>query len=161
MSFMGNSTRALRSVAIFEAAKGLLALLVGLGLLIFNHSQWQHAFSELIRYLHLYPSHEGSHSFRHILEHVSDSRRLLLACGAFAYTAFRFVEAYGLWRARRWAEWIALVSGSAYLPFEIYAVIHTRGSWTAVTILVLNTLIVMVIAAQLRANQRAKIGAEI
>lgn len=32
----------------------------------------------------------------------------------------RFVEAYGLWRERRWANWLAAISEGIYLPVEIY-----------------------------------------
>ncbi len=159
MSLMGKSTRALRAVAIFEAAKGLLVLVVGFGLLVFDKSQWHHAGEKLVRLFHLNPAHEHPHVFKHLLASLDDSRLRLLACGALAYAVFRFVEAYGLWRARHWAEWLALISGAAYIPFEIYEVIHTRGQWATVTLLVVNSVIVAVIAAQLRANQRAKMGA--
>ncbi len=150
MKFGGKSTRALRSVAVFEAAKGLVVLLVGFGLLVFDRSQWHHAASEMIRLFHLNPAHEHPHVFKHM--HT-------FACIALVYAAFRFVEAYGLWRARPWAEWLALICGAAYIPFEIYEAIQTRGAWPAVTLLVVNLIIVVVIAAQLRANQRAKMGA--
>jgi uncharacterized membrane protein (DUF2068 family) len=51
------------------------------------------------------------------------------------------VEAYGLWYARAWAEWIALISGALYLPFEIYKVAH-RQSLFHVSILLLNLAVV-------------------
>jgi len=41
-----------------------------------------------------------------------------------AYCTLRFVEAYGLWRARPWAEWFALISGTIYLPFEVTELIR-------------------------------------
>ena len=43
-----------------------------------------------------------------------------LASGAFAYAAFRLVEAFGLWHERPWAEWLAIVSAGLYLPVEIF-----------------------------------------
>ena len=39
---------------------------------------------------------------------------------AWPTPAVRFVEAYGLWHRRVWAEWFALLSGSLYLPWELY-----------------------------------------
>ncbi len=53
----------------------------------------------------------------------------------------RLAEAYGLWRARPWGEWIALVSGAVYLPFEIYKV-ASRVTILHVTILLINLAIV-------------------
>ena len=46
------------------------------------------------------------------------------ACGrsslvASIYVILRFIEAYGLWYVRPWAEWLAIASGSIYIPFEI------------------------------------------
>jgi uncharacterized membrane protein (DUF2068 family) len=38
---------------------------------------------------------------------------------AAVYVILRFVEAYGLWYARPWAEWLAIASGSIYIPFEV------------------------------------------
>ena len=46
---------------------------------------------------------------------------MLVAC---IYSGLRFAEGYGLWNAKAWAEWIALVSGAVYLPFEIYKLAH-------------------------------------
>jgi uncharacterized membrane protein (DUF2068 family) len=36
----------------------------------------------------------------------------------------RFIEAYGLWHRRRWAEWLALLSTGMYLPWELVEVIR-------------------------------------
>ena len=45
-----------------------------------------------------------------------------MAAGAFMYALVRFIEAYGLWNARVWAEWFAILSGCLYLPWEIYEI---------------------------------------
>ena len=58
------------------------------------------------------------------------------------YAAIRFAEAYGLWFERRWAEWLAALSGAIYVPVEIYEL--TRGvSWIKLTALLLNAAIVI------------------
>jgi uncharacterized membrane protein (DUF2068 family) len=65
------------------------------------------------------------------------------------YATVRFVEAYGLWRARGWAEWLAAVSGAIYIPFELYEI--ARGvSWIKVAALVLNVVIVAFMVYALR-----------
>ena len=76
---------------------------------------------------------------------MTDAKLWAVAAAAGAYSILRFVEAYGLWYARAWAEWIALVSGSIYLPFEIYKLIH-RQSLLHITILVINLAIVVYMA---------------
>ncbi len=65
----------------------------------------------------------------------------LLAILAGAYGLVRFVEAYGLWRGRRWAEWFAAVSGGIYIPFELYELF--RGTiWLSLSALLANVFIV-------------------
>ena len=70
------------------------------------------------------------------------------------YGTVRFIEAYGLWRERRWAEWLAAGSGGLYLPVELYEM--ARGfAWLAVTGLVINALIVGVMVDALRPKRAA------
>jgi uncharacterized membrane protein (DUF2068 family) len=54
----------------------------------------------------------------------------------------RFIEAYGLWQQRAWAEWLALLSAGIYLPWELYEVVR-RATLGAEVILLLNTIIVL------------------
>jgi len=58
------------------------------------------------------------------VQKASDMNLWLLAFGALAYSLVRFIEAYGLWRQRVWAEWFAIASGGIYLPFEFYEIIR-------------------------------------
>ena len=65
----------------------------------------------------------------------------MVAAGAAAYSIVRFVEAYGLWNARTWAEWFALVSGALYVPFEAYELVR-RPTPVHVAVLLINLGIV-------------------
>jgi len=53
----------------------------------------------------------------------------------------RFVEGYGLWRDRRWAEWFGAISGAVYLPTEIYE-LWEKVTWLRVTVFVVNCVVV-------------------
>jgi uncharacterized membrane protein (DUF2068 family) len=46
------------------------------------------------------------------------------AVGLAAYAIIEVVEAVGLWLAKRWGEYFAMVATSAGLPFEIYELAH-------------------------------------
>ncbi|MEI6463979.1 MAG: DUF2127 domain-containing protein [Verrucomicrobiota bacterium] len=138
-----------RTVALFEAAKGAVVLLAGLGLLALVHHDLQAMAESLVRHSHLNP---GSHYPRIFIEaaaHTTDGRLRWLAAGAAAYALVRAIEAYGLWRERRWAEWFALVAGALYLPVEIYEIIH-HATWLNATVLVTNAAIVASMAYALR-----------
>jgi uncharacterized membrane protein (DUF2068 family) len=126
----------LRAVAAFEATKGLLVLAAGLGLLSLLHHDAQRTAEALVRHLHLNPARHYPHIFIEAAAQVTDARLWLLACGAFAYSTARMVEAYGLWRARVWAQWFALLSGAIYLPFEVYALFHHARALNAAVLLI-------------------------
>jgi len=70
-----------------------------------------------------------------------DVQLWLLVLLAVVYSTVRFVEAYGLWHSRRWAEWFALIAGAIYMPVEIYEL--SRGvSPIKVGALAINVLII-------------------
>jgi uncharacterized membrane protein (DUF2068 family) len=72
---------------------------------------------------------------------MNDSRIMAFAAFAGLYATVRFIEAYGLWRLRAWAEWFAIVSGSIYVPIEIYEVIQ-HATWLRIAVLIVNLAIV-------------------
>jgi uncharacterized membrane protein (DUF2068 family) len=132
---------ALRAVALFEALKGALALTAGWGVLALFHGDAQRFADALVGRLHLNPAKSTPQVFLRLLENISDSQLWALAAFAALYAGLRFIEAYGLWRGRRWAEWIAALSGGIYVPVEIYEL--TRGvSWIKVAALLLNAAVV-------------------
>jgi uncharacterized membrane protein (DUF2068 family) len=131
----------LKAAALFEALKGLLVILAGLGLLAFVRHDAQAFAERLVLHLHLNPARHYPRIFIEAAGRLTDARIWLFAAGAFAYSALRFAEAYGLWRARPWAEWIGIVSGSVYLPPEVIALVRNPTILKAI-LLVLNALLV-------------------
>jgi uncharacterized membrane protein (DUF2068 family) len=132
----------LRVVALFEAAKGLVVLVAGLGLLELMHQDVQAAAERLVRHLHLNPASHYPRIFIEASVWLDDAHLRWLAAGALAYAAVRLVEACGLWRERRWAEWFGTISGSVYLPVEVYEM-WERVTWPRTTVLVVNSIIVI------------------
>jgi uncharacterized membrane protein (DUF2068 family) len=143
---MANSTSnlsqlGLKAAALFEALKGLLVILAGLGLLAFVHRDAQAFAERLVLHLHLNPARHYPRVFIEAAGRLTDARLWLFATGAFAYSALRFTEAYGLWRAKPWAQWIGIVSGGVYLPAEVIALVR-RPTILKAALLVLNALLV-------------------
>jgi uncharacterized membrane protein (DUF2068 family) len=117
-----SSASGLRAVATFEIAKGLVVLALGLGLLTLVHRDVADAVERVLVHLHIDPEHRLGHSILNAASKISDKRLLGLAAGAGIYSTVRFVEGWGLWHRRVWAEWFALLSGALYLPWEIVKV---------------------------------------
>ncbi len=111
--------RVLRAVAGFEFCKGVFVLLMGICALALVHKDvWLYAES-LLALFHISTDRHSAQLFLDFADSVTDARLWAAARIAFAYSALRFTEAYGLWRERTWAEWVAFVSGFLLLPLEI------------------------------------------
>ncbi len=130
--------QALRSVALVEFAKGVLAIGAVVALHWLDPSDVADAF---LNFLHISPDHHFAHFLMSLADKLSDIKFWHLAVGASCYSGLRFAEAVGLWRARAWAEWVALVSGALYLPLEIRATWHSP-SLTHAGVLIVNLAIV-------------------
>ncbi len=144
-------TRGIRVVALFEAAKGLLVLLAGCGLLTIIHQDVQQLAEDLVLHFHLNPASHYPRIFLQLAGNVSSGQLWLMAGFALFYASVRWCEAWGLWYKQRWAEWLAVVSGGIYLPIEIYE-LYSGFSWIKVCTLTLNIVIVLYMAAVLRAR---------
>src|SRR5688500_12308758 len=105
------SSAALRSIAVFEGANGILVLVVGLSLFSLIHHDVQRLAEELVIHCHLNPARHYPRIFIHAVANVTDARLRLLALAAFIYGLVRLVEAYGLWRSRTWAKWFGFLTG--------------------------------------------------
>jgi len=133
--------KALRPIAVFEALKGALVLIAGFGLLSFLDRDNELFAEQIIRFLHLNPAHHYPHIFITAMGQQDDFHLMVLAGFAALYSVVRFVEAYGLWFERRWAEWLAALSGGIYIPIEVYELVH-RVTWVRFSALAINLIVV-------------------
>ena len=114
-----NTRRTLRGIALFEAFKGLAALLIGVGLVELLHHDLRRLVVELVGHFGL----DAARPFPALLLHYADvlnhtplaTLELLLG----AYLAIRMTEAYGLWLQKSWAEWLGALSGGLYIPLSL------------------------------------------
>ncbi len=95
--------------------------------------------------LRIGPDGHFGHALLHQAARLDSVNLIGVAMMVIAYAAIRFIESYGLWRARIWAEWMALLSGLIYLPPEIHHLIRRPGlvSWV---VLLVNVAIVLYMA---------------
>ncbi|MEA3244937.1 MAG: DUF2127 domain-containing protein [Gemmatimonadota bacterium] len=114
-----------KGVALFEASKGVLVLLAGLGVMSWNRGL-RRVVEILVGHLHLNPAKHQPHIFEVVAADASTHMQLL-ALGAGAYVIGRFVEAFGLWYGRRWAVWLAAATAAIYLPFEVVELVRRPG----------------------------------
>lgn len=143
-----------RWVALFEAGKGAIVILAGLGLFSLIHHNLQNIAEQIAAQLHFNPAKHTTRIFIEAASHLDDARLAMLAILSFIYSSLRFIEAYGLWYGRRWAEWFAAISGVVYLPMEIMEL--TRGfSGLKLSILIINLIIVIYMVYVLASKRTA------
>jgi uncharacterized membrane protein (DUF2068 family) len=93
--------------------------------------------------LHLSPDHRIFQYLIDAASRIGEKRIFILFYLAVGYALIRTVEAYGLWNARAWAEWFAIFSGGAYLPWEIFEVSKHPHHLVRWGVLVINILVVL------------------
>jgi len=152
------SNAGLRTIASYEAAKGAIVLLAGLGLLGLVHHDVQEAGEELVRHFHLSPSSHYPSVFLELTARITDGWLWALAAGSLLYSSLRFAEAYGLWRGKAWAEWLAAISGAIYVPFEMVELAR-RVTALRLASLTVNLLVVAYMLKLLRRRPRKETGA--
>jgi len=151
--------RGLRTVATIEFAKGLLGLLIAVGVLALVHKDVWDIADSVLQFLHINEDRHFAQAFLDLADRVTDGELWAIASLLFAYSTLRFIEAYGLWKTRVWAEWLAILSGLVYLPFEIHGLIRksTLFRWSVVLVnLALVTYVAYVRMSGRRAEREAR-----
>jgi uncharacterized membrane protein (DUF2068 family) len=148
--------RLLRVVAAFEFIKGIFVFLIGLSALLLVHKDVWVIAESLLALFHVSTDRHWAQVFLDFADNLTDARLWAAAQLAFSYTALRFAEAYGLWKQRTWAEWVAFVSGTLLLPIEV------RGLLRGITVLrsvlfIANLGIVIYMLFLLRAGRRRRL----
>jgi uncharacterized membrane protein (DUF2068 family) len=148
--------KVLRTLAVIEAFKGVLVLLVGLGLLTFIYRDTLAEAEYIAHFFNLNSGHHISKIFIDTLSRIEDPQLLMLSFTAMAYFVIRSVEATGLWMGRTWAEWLAIVSDSIFIPTEIIELTHgvtlIKVLVFVINIMIVGCLVVVVSARMKRAR---------
>jgi uncharacterized membrane protein (DUF2068 family) len=143
----------LRAIALFEGAKGVLALGAACGLLSLRHTDL-HAVTDAFLLRHgIDPERHYMRLFIESVARATNHHAGQIAALGFAYALIRLVEGYGLWWGKHWAEWFAVISAGLYLPWEINTFARHPRPFTAGVILF--NLAMIFYLGKLLARQRA------
>jgi uncharacterized membrane protein (DUF2068 family) len=149
---------ALAAIAVYKFVKALLSVLsavVAWRLMDPHLEAAMHTWAESL------PEGFSEHLIRDALAQVSGVepyRWKELGIVSLAYATVFTVEGYGLWRERRWAEYMTIVTSALLLPFEIMAVMH-HTTLVRVGVLVANAAIVAyLIVVTTRHRRRAALS---
>ncbi|MCD9029896.1 DUF2127 domain-containing protein [Luteimonas sp. BDR2-5] len=140
----------LRTIALLETAKGLLALLAAAALAAVGPEALQQDVERLLGWLGVASQRGGTA----LLDRITPQTLHVAIAVALVYASMRLLEGWGLWRHRAWASWLGCIGAAAYLPFELYA-LWRHPDWLTWGVLLLNLAIVLVLANDLRRRHRA------
>jgi uncharacterized membrane protein (DUF2068 family) len=141
--------RALRIIAAYKLLKAIALLLVAFsafGLVGQSHLQ---SLSDWIMGL---PIHHGHGFLVRVIDKLFElGPRKFIAIGVAAcvYAAVFMVEGWGLWREKRWAEYLTVVVTASLVPLEAWEIFR-HLTWLKVLALVVNVAIVLYLIALLR-----------
>lgn len=134
----------------------MAAIAASLGLLSLVHHDVRAIAYALMGHFHMNPDARFPQMLLNSISALQNANLRQVVLLAWGYAAIRLTEAYGLWRDKAWAEWLAAVSGAVYLPLELS---HLAAHTTAINGLVLvgNVAVVayMVVRLRRRKNQGA------
>jgi uncharacterized membrane protein (DUF2068 family) len=145
----------LRTVAVVEALKGAAVLALCLVLLTLLHKDLDAVVDQVTEWLRLNPDSRVADWFYDLADRTTARGIWTAVSVGLAYSVGRFVEGYGLWHQRQWAEWFAVISGAIYLPFELFALL-AHPHWSRLVVLVVNILVVLYILKILIETRRER-----
>jgi uncharacterized membrane protein (DUF2068 family) len=128
-------------------------VLVAVGIVLVSHAEtdWGRMISRGARRLGLDPSSNGIRRLSSEAHSLRPHQLVLYGIVAIGYGALEGVEAYGLFRRRRWGEYLTVIATSLLLVPEIWEVVK-KESALKIGGLVVNALIVAYLVWRLRAR---------
>ena len=142
----------LRFIAILKFGKAALLLAVGLGAIKLLNP-------EVAVRAQGWAAAVAASSDRQAVQHLlaltvslRPARLEALGVGAFLYAVLFATEGVGLWRGRRWAEYLTIVATASFIPFEAFEFAQ-RATVLRGGALVLNIAVVAYLVAHIRRDR--------
>ena len=134
---------------MLKLTKGVLLLLLGLGLLKLVHAEIATLFSLLIEALHLNADSHLIHGLVLKVDALQPHSVLVAGLISLGYAGLMVIEGVGLWLEFSWAAYLTVVSTSLLIPVEVYEIVD-HVSFVRVGALALNLVIVGYLITQLK-----------
>jgi uncharacterized membrane protein (DUF2068 family) len=158
----------LRLIAADRAFHFLVLAALGVLVLVFaaDRATLRHTFYKVIADLQGGVAASQSHATHGLLHDVDDafttsSSHLHLVGGVLlVYALVEGIEAVGLWRQRRWAEYLTFLVTTSLLPLEIYELANRATVFKAIAFVINVAVVVYLLRAKRLFGLRGGVAAE-
>ncbi len=128
-------------IIAIKLVKGILLLLLALGVYSLSDNNLPEEFRRLLASLHLDPEKKFFTQVANKLTSVTPSNLIWVASGTFLYSLFSLIEGVGLIFRVGWAGWLAIGESAFFIPIEMYELMKSFSP-TVFVILLINIFIV-------------------
>jgi len=149
--------RGLMAIAALKFVNGFGLLAIGLGALHYLHGDIENDVAHWMELLRADPHNRYLLWMLEKLSNVDDRQLRQLSVGTFFYSALFLLEGTGLAIAKRWAEYLTIVTTASLMPLEMYE-IYVRTTVPRVVVLVVNIVVVWYLAMELKRTKKQKEG---
>jgi len=147
----------LMAIAALKFVNGFGLLALGLGALHYLHGDIAKDFAHWMELLRADPHNRYLLWLLQKLSIVDEHRLRQLSVGTFFYSALFLLEGTGLALAKRWAEYLTIVTTASLMPVELYE-LYARLTWPRGVVLVVNIVVVAYLVVELKRTKKSKAG---
>jgi uncharacterized membrane protein (DUF2068 family) len=147
--------RGLMAIAALKFVNGIGLLAIGLGALHYLHGDIEKDFAHWMELLRADPHNKYLIWLLEKLSNVDEHKLRQLSVGTFFYSALFLLEGTGLALAKRWAEYLTIVTTASLMPVELYE-LYVRLTWPRGVVLVVNIVVVGYLVMELKRTKKGK-----
>jgi uncharacterized membrane protein (DUF2068 family) len=141
--------RLLPWIAAERTFRAIVLLGVGITLVSHPHANWANDVSRLAQHLGLDPKGNWVQRVMNDVRKIHTHQDLVFGVAAIAYGMLEAAEAYGLFKRRRWGEWLTVVATSLLFIPEIWELTKS-ATFLKVGAVVVNVAVVAYLLWRLR-----------
>jgi uncharacterized membrane protein (DUF2068 family) len=142
-------------IAVFKLFKGASLIALGLGAFRLADPTTIHHLMNWLLHFSLTTGQQFIDKTIDLLSKLTRGHAAALGLGAMLYGSLFTVEGVGLWKGKRWAEYLTVIATSTLIPFEVYELVR-RLTIIRVSALVVNIAAVLYLVYRLRHPRQAK-----
>jgi uncharacterized membrane protein (DUF2068 family) len=141
----GNRAPTLYVIIAIKLIKGVLMLLLGLGVYRLSDNNLPAEFHQTLEFFHLDPEKKFFTLLADKISEITPANIIWLARGTVLYSLFSLVEAVGLMFRVSWAGWLTISESAFFIPIEIYELMRTERRTERVSVVVILALNIVIV----------------